>query len=196
MGEYQKQGSAALCTNHVSSGSPPIQQPSVKALVRGGSSRDTGSGTHLTIPSFVELVDQHAVELRQILDNPHNSLEQLGQIQRLAKLFVDLGKDSQYVHGPDVLRRLTRSFSSGESTHPFKRSEGFRSTRRAPQNRFSTWGPCLLALQSRTKREPAHVQGGELRTSLTDNVNLWSTFVAGSGDQALCTSLPRGSGAL
>jgi len=32
----------------------------------------------------------------------------------------------------------------------------------------------LVALQSRTKRESAHVQGGELHASLTDDVNLWS----------------------
>jgi len=78
-----------------------------KLSVRVSSSRDTGSGTHLTIPGFVELVDQYAMELRQILDNSHNSLKQLGQIQHLAKLFIDLGKDSEYVHCPNILRRST-----------------------------------------------------------------------------------------
>ena len=59
--ECQRQGSAALCTNHASRAGPPVQRPSGGGSVRGFS---FSTGTHLAIPGFVELAHQYAMELR------------------------------------------------------------------------------------------------------------------------------------
>ena len=53
---------------------------------------------HLPVPGLVELVHEHAVELRQVLDDADDDLEERLEVVRRAELLVDLRHNREHVH--------------------------------------------------------------------------------------------------
>lgn len=53
----------------------------------------------LSIPVVVELVYQHAMELRQILDDTNDDVQQLSESRRASELVVNLREDREHVQG-------------------------------------------------------------------------------------------------
>lgn len=55
-------------------------------------------GNNLPIPCLIELVHQHSMELRQILDYTHYNLHKHIQTRRSSQLFIDLVHHRKNVH--------------------------------------------------------------------------------------------------
>ena len=52
----------------------------------------------LPVPALIELVNEHAVELREVLDDAHDDFEESVQVRRRAELLVDLRHHSKDIH--------------------------------------------------------------------------------------------------